>query len=265
MKSMYHINQIPSERQIKKFIRRIVFGKNVSCPECRSRKVVVFERRYRCRSCRCKFTLISHTWLKGMKLSYEKLWCVLWAWTASIPVVQMQELTGLSRQAVARWHDLFREHLPKDHVILGKVVQLDEAYFKGWSLVMGKEKGTRKVAFMLLQSSVERHHIVQFLEQHVKPRSKLCTDGAWIYRAIQHWWPVTHEWDIHKRFEFGKTSEIEGMFGILRTFIRRMYHHVTPEKLPDYVREFQVRFSSPELFKNPRYYLKKTLSLVPFD
>ena len=118
---------------------------------------------------------------------------------------------------------------------------------------------------MMFRGSVERHHIVRFFEQCVKPRSKLRTDGAWIYRAIQHWWPVSHEWDIHKRFEFGKTSEIEGMFGVLRTFIRRMYHHVTPEKLPEYVSEFQARFSSPEMFKNPRYYLEKTLSLVPFD
>ena len=200
-----------------------------------------------------------------MKLSYEKFWMILWAWTATVPVVQAQALSGLSREAISRWYDVFREHLPKDHVILEKIVQLDEAYFKGWSLVMGKEQGTRKIAFMLFRSSVERHHAVQFLEQHVRPGSKLRTDGAWIYRAIDGWWPVEHEWDIHKRFEFGKTSEIEGMFGILRTFIRRMYHHVTPEKLPDYVSEFQARFSSPEMFKNPRYYLEKSLSLVPFD
>ena len=78
--------------------------------------------------------------------------------------MQTTELTGLSRQAIARWHDLFREHLPKDHVVLGKIVQLDEAYFKGWSLVMGKEKGTRKIAFMMWKTSVERHHAVQFLD-----------------------------------------------------------------------------------------------------
>lgn len=265
MKSMYQLNQIPSERQIKKFIRRVVFGKNVFCPECRSRKVVVFEKRYRCRSCRLKFTLISHTWLKGMKLSYQKFWMVLWAWTTAIPVSQTQLLAGLSREAVSHWHDLFREHLPQDHVILGKIVQLDEAYFKGWSLVMGKEQGTRKIAFMMWKSAVEKHHAVQFLMEHVKPGSKLCTDGSWIYRAIHRSWPVEHAWDIHQRFEFGRTSEIEGMFGILRTFLRRMYHHVTPEKLPEYVREFEARFSSPEIFKNPRYYLAKTLSLVPFD
>lgn len=49
------------------------------------------------------------------------------------------------------------------------------------------------------------------------------------------------------------------MFGNLRTFIRRMYHHVTAEQLPEYVREFCARFSSPEIFESPRAYLRKTL------
>jgi hypothetical protein len=142
---MYHLNPIPSERQIKKFIRRTVFGKNEFCPVCRSCKVVRFERRYRCRSWRLKFTLLSHTWLKGMKLSYEKFWMVLWAWTIAIPVAQTTELAHLSRQAAARWHDLFREHLPKDHVMLGKIVQLDEAFFK---VSVPVEKNIRSAGLM---------------------------------------------------------------------------------------------------------------------
>ena len=64
---MYHLNQIPSEAQIKKRLRRIIFGKNVFCPECNSRQVVRYEQRYRCRACRIKFSLLSHTWLSDMK------------------------------------------------------------------------------------------------------------------------------------------------------------------------------------------------------
>ena len=70
-------------------------------------------------------------------------------------------------------------------------------------------------------------------------------------------WLAEHTTDIHKKFEFEHTSEIEGKFGILRTFIRRMYHHVTPEYLPDYVREFCFIFSTPELFDSPQLYLEK--------
>ena len=106
-------------------------------------------------------------------------------------------------------------------------------------------------------------HANHFLFQKIKPGTELWTDGAMIYQGIERWWPVVHTKDIHKKFEFTHTSEIEGMFGCLRTFIRRMYHHVSAEEMPANVREFCFRFSSPELFENPLYYAEKALTLVP--
>ena len=263
---MYQLKQVPSEAQIKKYIRRIVFGKNIFCTECRSRKVVAYEDRYRCKRCRLKFSLISHTWLKSMKVSFQKFWLILWSWTTQIPVKQAMALTELSEQAIRHWYDLFRTHLPDNRLILEKIVQLDEAYFKKQSLIMAKQQGTRKVAYDILDgTTVQRHNAAHFLYTYIKPRSMLHTDGAGIYQGIERWWPVMHRRDIHKKWEFELTSEIEGLFGNLRTFIRRMYHHTTPEKLPEIVSEFCFRFSSPEMFNNPLGYLQKTLTLVPFD
>jgi transposase-like protein len=266
MGSMYQLNQIPSEAQIKKYLRRIVFGKNVFCPRCKARNVKKEKKRYWCPRCRRRFTLLSYTWLKGMKLSYEKFWVLLWAWTSQLPVKQAMALARLSEEAVRRWYDAFRAHLPEHHVILQGIVQLDEAYGKGWALLMAKQEGSRKLAYTVFHKrSVDRNDAYQFLRQYVKPRSRLYTDGALIYRSIGKWWPVRHARDIHKNWEFGKTSEIEGIFGNFRTFVRRMYHHHWAENVEDYVREFSSRFSSPEMFKDPSNYLQKTLSLAPFD
>ena len=263
---MYTLNQIPSEAQIKKYIRRIIFGKNVFCPMCRSRTIVRYVHRYRCKRCQCKFTLISHTWLKGMKLSYQAFWLLLWCWTNGIPIKQTIALCSISEESVRRWFHRFRMHLPQQEAILEHIVQLDEAYTKHHAIIMGKQQGTRKIAMKILaQKSVQRHHIAQFLQDYVKPYSMLYTDGAKIYKGIEKWWPVHHKRDLHKNFEFEHTSEIEGMFGIMRTFIRRMYHHTTPEKFPEIVSEFCIRFSSPEIFENPHSYLEKSLKLVPFD
>jgi len=264
--SMYELNQVPSETKIKKYFRKILFGKNVFCPVCRSRKIYRQKDRYRCQRCRIKFSLISHTWLRGMKLSYQKFWLVLWCWTKQVPIKQTTDLTELSEEAVRHWFANFRRHLPANEAILERIVQLDEAYFKQAALIMAKQQGTRKVAWQLLDTTdVQRQHAASFLQQNIKPRSKLRTDGSAIYRSIHKWWPVRHQQDIHKKWEFELTSEIEGLFGNLRTFIRRMYHHTTSEKLPDMVSEFCARFSSPEIFENPLKYLEKTLTLVTFD
>src|SRR3989344_6965596 len=174
-----------------------------------------------------------------MKLPLQSLWAILWCWTQAIPVRQAMALTRLSEEAVRRWYGAFRLHLPESNEQLSRVVQLDEAYGKGWVLLMAKQKHTRKLAWTVFPgNSTQRHQALRFLQANVKPRTRLATDGALIYKGIEKWWPVRHVTDIHKKWQFGKTSEIEGMFGNLRTFLRRMYHHVEAEHMPEYVSEF---------------------------
>ena len=264
---MYQFNQIPSEAQIRKYLRRIVFGKNIYCPECKSSHVYATQSRFRCRRCRIRFSLLSHTWLANLKLPLQQFWLVLWCWTVQIPVRQAVSLTKLSKVSVRAWYEEFRRHLPDDQEVLEKVVQLDEAYFggkRGRALFMGKEVGTKKLAYEILpHAQPAREHAWFFLQTYVQPNTTLNTDGAGIYKEIGQWWPINHERELHKKFEFAKTSEIEGIFGVLRTFIRRMYHHVTMDKLDSLVCEFCYRFSHPEMFENPWYYLQITLRLVP--
>ena len=262
MDNMYHLKQIPSEAQIKKYLRRILFGKNIFCPKCRSRKVFRQNERYRCRECRIKFSLLSHTWLSNLKLPLDRWWMILWCWSCAIPIKQTVALTGLTEKTIRKWFATFREHLPKETHVLEHIVQLDEAFFRKKTLIMAKQKGTRNLAYdVVLGTSPQRHNATYFLFRKVKPGTKLWTDGAGIYKGIDKWWPVKHSRDIHRKFEFKHTSEIEGVFGNYRTFIRRMYHHHRSDNLDQYVREFCFRFSSPELFKNPLFYLSKSLKL----
>ncbi len=261
---MYTLKQIPSEAQIKRFLRRTLFGKNVFCPWCRCRRVKRYEDRYRCLGCRRRFSLLSHTWLSNLKLPLQQWWALLWCWTIREPVLQTVTLTGLPERTVRRWYATFREHLPPETHVLEHVVQMDEAYFKNAALVLAKQKGTRKLASaVIFDRDPNKTDVVNFLFEKVAPGSELWTDGGSIYAKIEQRWPVTHSRDIHSKFEFAHTSEIEGMFGVYRTFVRRMYHHHWSANLEEYVREFCFRFSSPEIFNSPRKYLIKTLKLVP--
>lgn len=254
------LNQIPSEAKIKKHLRKIIFGKNICCPYCHSREIYSSENRYRCRKCHKPFSLLSGTWLVNMKLSLRTFWALLWCWTQKIPVLQTISLCHVSEKTVRYWFRQFRLHLPEFEPILQGQIQMDEAYFRSLSLLMAKQIGSKKIAHQIIfKNSVDKGEAANFIFQFVQPKSKLQTDGGSIYKRIDQWWPVKHTRDIHSKFEFGQTSEIEGMFGNLRTFIRRMYHHVTPEYLPEYVSEFCIRFSSPEIFISPLNYLQKSI------
>jgi len=260
------LNQIPSETKIRKHFKKIVFGQHVFCPICATRNVYKIEERYRCRKCRRSFSLLSGTWLANMKLSLRTFWALLWCWTQQVPVLQSQRLCHVSEQTVRYWFRQFRVHLPQFEPILNGKIQMDESYFKGLSLLMAKQIGTRKLAHQIIfKNSVNKSEAANFLFQFVQPKSKLQTDGSSIYKNIDQWWQVKHRKDNHSKFEFGLTSEIEGMFGVLRTFIRRMYHHTTPEYLPEYVGEFSLRFCQPEMFISPLNYLQKSIHSVPLD
>ena len=67
--------------------------------------------------------------------------------------------------------------------------------------------------------------------------------------GIGNWHKLKHSYEIHRKFEFALTAEIEGLWGVFRTFVRRLYHHVTRYKLEELVAEFCLRFRQAELFK----------------
>lgn len=271
----YQLKQIPTESKIKKIIRQIVFGKSMYCPHCHSKLVVVYENRYRCRLCRKKFTLLNLTWLKDMKLSFETFWLILWCYVKKIPLLQTVALTKLSEKTIIYWYDKFREQLLKtiekdSNFVLSGTIQMDEAYFghfdKSRCLLMAKQiKQPTRLVFELLPEGVSpnKSHVVDFLQLYVAPGSILNTDGSFIYQKIEQYWPVTHQVNIHDKFEFDLTSQIEGTFGNLRTFIRRMYYHPSSTKLDSLIAEFSCRFNHPEMFENPRCFLEFTLHLVP--
>ena len=256
----------PSDRRIKKLLRKHLFGRNIFCPECRSYRVVRHEERYRCRNCKCRFSLLSHTWLAHCRLPLTKLWEVIWCFINRIPVKQAQSFTELSEKAVRHWYDTLRTQLPKEQKQLDGVVQIDEVYMGGWggrAIIAAKSTLKGTIVMEVLPSyEVSRPQIIDFITEYVKPYSLVQTDGSPLYARIESYCRVYHRRDIHKKFEFHLTSEIEGLFGVLRTFIRRMYHHVTKDKLPEYVHEFCVRFSRKEYFISPHQFLLKTLRLV---
>lgn len=79
---------------------------------------------------------------------------------------------------------------------------------------------------------------------------------------IDNFWELEHCTDIHRKFEFGITSEIEGVWANFRTFVRRMYHHVTLKKLVQIVAEFEARFSHDKIFDSVLNFLTNSLSPV---
>jgi transposase-like protein len=269
------LHQIPTETKIKRELKRVLFGKKLYCPRCGSKTIKKYKDRYRCRVCRKPFSLKSVCWLKGAKLPLRTIWLLIWCWCNKVPIDQTRKVCGLSEPTARKWYEKFRLHLPQEklsEIRLSGIVQMDEFYRggkkEGYSIIGAKEqskpKKRRKIALEVLpKPSVDRKDALDFLSQNVEPHSQLQTDGYAIYKGIGNWWPVKHLFELHKHWEFALTSEIEGLWGNFITFVRRMYHHVSKEKLPGILQEFAARQVYPEWFQSPYSFLNIAFKPIP--
>lgn len=192
------LRQVPSETKIRRELKRILFGQRIYCPRCGSYRVKKYEQHYLCPRCRRPFSLTSVCWLKGMKLSLQTFWLLLWCWCHKVPLDQSMKLCGVSEPTCRRWFDKFRSHLPEDCSLrLQGTVQMDEAFYggrKGSLFIAAKEKGQRKAIGKVLsrRTNLERTDVIPLLHQYIVPGSQLHTDGHLVYRGIQRWWPLKH-------------------------------------------------------------------------
>jgi transposase-like protein len=262
------LSQIPTPGKLRSIFKKAIFGSHVHCPWCNSRRIRVIrsESRWRCRRCDKPFSIKSCSWLRGSKLSLEDIWLLLYYWQKRITLQQAVDFTDLSYPTVRSWYGRFREHIPKEKldIMLEDAVACDEMYTKGNSVIGAKQKGTRNVALKVLHTkSVNKKQAVEFLMRAVKAKSELHTDGAGIYRGVGNWHKLKHTYEVHSKWEFSLTAEIEGIWAVFRTFVRRMYHHVTSYKLEELVSEFVLRFRQDEVFASPHQYLAICLTSKP--
>lgn len=269
------LKQVPSYQTLRTNLKRIVFGGDgrPQCPQCESYQVKSITRaqRWRCRQCRHPFSIKSCCpFLKYSKLSLETIWLLVWCWQKKVPRQQTADICGVSAVTAYNWFAKFRNNIPKKRAetVLGEktdTVACDELFMGEKAVIGAKAKGTRNVVLKVLNTEdPHKQHAVEFLTRFVATDTTVCTDGAGIYRGIEDYHRIEHEYERHNQFEFELTAEIEGVWANFRTFVRRMYHHVTTDKLPLIAREFALRFSQNRIFRSPRDYFTICLSERPF-
>ena len=259
---------VPTKGTLRRYFKKAIFGSHVHCPECKSRdfRVIASEERWRCNRCNHPFSIKSSCWLKGSKLPLETIWLLLRSWQKKYSLQQAMDLAQVSYPTASDWHERFRDHIPKEklNILLSGQIACDEMYTKQQSIIGAKEKGTRNIVLKIIhERSVNKTDAMRFLQAYVRANSHVCTDGSKIYRGMDKWHNLKHSYEIHKRFEFELTSEIEGLWGVFRTFVRRMYHHVTRYKLAAVVAEFTLRFRQDIIFNSPDDYLRLCLKPCP--
>ncbi|TSC71949.1 MAG: hypothetical protein G01um101438_835 [Parcubacteria group bacterium Gr01-1014_38] len=258
---------VPSEHGIKARFRQLIFGVHPRCPRCQRQNVRVVANRYHCRSCRRKFSLTSGTWLAGMKLSWTQLWILLWCFCHRYQPRQAASLAEVTLKSARTWYGRFRTQLPERGRVLRLHVVADEGYFGkrrtgNQRIVAGALEPRSKEVRLRMIPDTEQDSIERFLWDHVSLQTMVWTDAHKSYGDIA-WMGYGHDWEIHERGQFGKTSPIERVWSFSKWLTRRMYHHVWAENLPHSLREIEWRFSAPGTFASPLTLAEILLRPVP--
>lgn len=263
---MHITKECPSEAKIKASVRKLVFGKRIRCPYCKSCAVRKIECRFYCRKCRKKFSLISVSWLSGMKLSWSQFWILLRSWQTRQALPSACELAHVSIPTARRWYRRFQYHLPYEQgVVLSGEVEIDEAFIGkrrngNQRIIIGAyERKTGKIA-LKVTSNRTQETTDKFILKHVQRKTTVYTDCFSAYEGIDSFFGYTHKTCNHSQYIFGPTNRIEGIWSIFKHWIRRSWQQVKAYLLPYFVREFEARNNEPELFETVENYLTKSLS-----
>ena len=263
---MHILDQVPSEAKIRRFVRKLLFGQRMRCPNCASADVRRIECRFYCRKCRKKFSLISHSWLSGMKLSWSQFWVLLVCWQSQHTLTSACELAGVSIPTARRWYRRFQYHLPyKQNQRFSKAVEVDEAFVGrrrhgNQRIILGAlERHTGRIALKVTNNRTQETTDT-FLLDHIETTTTVFTDGWNGYNGIDHFFGYTHKTCNHSKYIFGPTNRIEATWSAFKRWIRRCWQQVRAHYLADFVREFEARVNEPNLFKSPENFLTKSLS-----
>lgn len=276
--TLLNVSCASSERKIRAALRQILFKKGrLKCCHCGSSLVLSIKKegRYFCRRCRTKFSLLSHTWIKNLRIPLTLFILLLWFWLNDYQVKQVHQLIGLSVPTIRKYFRLFRLHIVKtldfttqDHV------QADEAYFgqfrKGASYYQGFKQyqvmnkvcvagvacpATGQLAAKVFPIRNKAKQIRNYIQRLVPTSVKVYSDGSHIYTQLRktHWHIArTHAEGFHKAYY------IESCWSWMKRKLFKQYHHFTRKYAKEYVSELTFKFNTRKSDKNPFEYLAKS-------
>ncbi len=260
---MNSLAELPSERQCHKQLFKIVWGE-FSCPYCNGR-ILLRDRYVWCPYCRKKHSVRAETWFRGSKLSFQKIWLIIWCWQKKRGIGATRDIVGVTYTTIRRWFRRLRKQLPRHNKEkLAGVIEIDESFFGRrrygrQTIVIGaierhKTMGRRRVRLKIIPDR-ERETIEPFVENNVEVGSLTLTDCLWSYNELELL-GYDHEFCNHSKGHFGPTNLIENLWSVTKRHIRSLYNNLSASDLEYILVEWENRQNNPELFYTVEDYLK---------
>lgn len=215
-----------------------------------------------CPHCRKKYRVRTETWFKSSKLSFQKIWLIIWCWQRKRGIGATRDVAGISYPTIRKWFRKLREHLPRGNKQkLSGVVEIDESFFGKrkygrQTIVIGAiERGTRRLRLKIVRDR-KQETLEQFTLDAVEVGSEIATDFHSGYNEL-FLYGYGHKCCNHSTGHFGDTNLIENMWGVIKRHLRTLYHNLSIADLRYILIEWENRQNNPDLFYNVDNYLRE--------
>ena len=177
----------------------------------------------------------------------------------------MKDALGISYTTIRRWYGRLRAHLPSDDQseLLVDLTEMDESFsgkqkYNNQRIVIGAiEPKTRKIKLQIITNR-ETETFEAFTEASIAPGAVVMTDKHPSYNDLSSM-GYSHYAFNHSEGEYTHTNQIEGLWGVIKRYMRKLYGCVPTKHLQSILDEWTARQNRPSLFTNPENYLDACL------
>ena len=267
-------DMFPTDAEARQWFESLIWAKDRHCPRCGNTETVECHgpshpMPYRCYGCNRYFSVRIGTVMERSPLSFRKwVWAIYLHLTSLKGVSSMKLHRDLGVTQKTAWFMLQRirkafDRNEDDRPTFGGPTEVDETYIGGLrknmakakrktmegrgpagkaAVVGAKDRETGKVAARHVRHT-DTAQLAGFAAEHAKPGSKVYTDEAAAYDALDPWFD--HEAVNHGVGEYVRgmahTNGVESFWSMLKRAHKGVYHKFSVKHLQRYVTEFSGR------------------------
>ena len=216
---------------------------------------------YKCRKCRCQFTVTVGTIFQGSHTPLNKWLYAIYLMCESKKGMSSNQLhkdLGVTYKSAWFMTHRIRQAMSNDgSAMFNGIVEADETYIggrtRGGKRGRGAEKKTPVFALIERTGQARSFHVDNVKKQtlqgliadNVEETAHIMTDSLWSYRGLDQSFAGHSFVDHSKEYVRGivHTNFAESYFSLLKRGILRTFHHISRHHLQRYLHEFDFRWN----------------------